>query len=363
MALTKGDILQVLARLRTDDGRPFLAAGLLRDVLVEWHGDRAFVALVVESDWGGREPSPAERDRLAAAVRPLPQVAGVKTVVADREPGPRGPAESRSAREARREAALRRPQLPPPRLPAGTRIVAVASGKGGVGKSTVSVNLAVSLRRLGLRTALVDCDVYGFSVPMLIGLEEAPRVEERRIVPPRAEGVEVMSMDFLVRDNSAVVWRGPMLGKALRQFVEDVRWSDPEVMVLDLPPGTGDVALDVVTFFPDGAEVLVTTPDPFAARVAERAGRMAMEAGHRLVGVVENMSYARCPGCGREMRLLGKGGGDAVAHALGSRVLARIPFLPREDGGRHGLVDPGSEAGRAYRHLAEQVAEAVLART
>ncbi|MBX5476425.1 MAG: Mrp/NBP35 family ATP-binding protein [Clostridia bacterium] len=363
---TKPDVLQALAALRTDDGRNLLASGHVQDVLIEWHGDAAHVAVVVDAEWDGRPPSEDELGRIRGAVSCLPGVASVKTIPrslpgdahgdGSTPAGPSGAAgQAPDAAAARRRAAAMRPMEPPPRVPPGARLIAVASGKGGVGKSTVSVNLAVALARRGLRTAIVDCDVYGFSVPMLIGLEEAPRIQDRKIVPPRAHGVQVMSMDFFVADNRAVVWRGPMLGKTLRQFMQDVLWDDPEVMVLDLPPGTGDVALDVLNFFPKAGQIVVTTPDPFAARVAERAGRMALEAGHAVLGVVENMSYSTCEGCGRRSHPFGRGGGDAVAAALGVEVLARIPFAETRDGRWDALYPEDSEAGRAYADLALRV--------
>ncbi|MBX6378925.1 MAG: P-loop NTPase, partial [Clostridia bacterium] len=240
-------------------------------------------------------------------------------------------------------------------VPEGARLVAVASGKGGVGKSTVAANLAVALARRGTRVAILDCDVYGFSVPDLLGVEEPAALRDRRLVPPRAHGVQVMSMEFFVPGNRPVVWRGPMLGTALRQLMGDTLWDEPQVMVLDLPPGTGDVALDVHEFFPDAAEIIVTTPDPFAARVAERAGTMALETGHVVLGVVENLAYLTCEGCGRRLHPFGRGGGDAVAAALGVPVLARIPHFPPGAGRTDGLCPPETEAGRAYDQLARGV--------
>ncbi|MBT9259883.1 MAG: Mrp/NBP35 family ATP-binding protein [Clostridiales bacterium] len=349
--MQKTDVLQVLAGLRLASGKSLLASGRVQDVLLEHHGEQVHVAVVV-----GEGLEASEEDQVKEAVGRLPGVATVKVVVRPIATTGRPMAKPRLLSGEGGGGVLQRgfrPQPPPPRVPPGTAMLAVASGKGGVGKSTVAVNLAVALSRLGVRTAILDADVYGFGVPMLIGLEEGPRLKDGKIVPPRAHGVEVMSMDFFVRDNQAVIWRGPMLGKTLRQFVEDVLWDDPEVMILDLPPGTGDVALDVVQFFPQAAQLLVTTPDPYAARVAERAGRMALEQGVAVKGVVENMAYLRCGETGEIIYPFGRGGGDAAAHALGVEVLARIPWEVKDGRLMGNVVDPKSEAGRLYRRLAE----------
>ncbi|MDI3270479.1 MAG: Mrp/NBP35 family ATP-binding protein [Bacillota bacterium] len=357
VSLQKSDVLQVLAGLRLLGGKSLLASGQVRDVLLERHGDRVHVAVLV----GQALPDDVE-GQVKEAVGRLAAVATVKVVVSSEERRDRPMAAPRLGTATGEKAGgppgprvSFRPQPPLPKAPPGAAMIAVASGKGGVGKSTVAVNLAVALARLGLRTAILDADVYGFGVPMLVGLEEGPRLQDRKIIPPRAHGVQVMSMDFFVRDNRAVVWRGPMLGKTLRQFVEDVLWDDPEVMVLDLPPGTGDVALDVVQFFPQAAQLLVTTPDPYAARVAERAGRMALEQGVALRGVVENMAYLRCGEAGEVIYPFGRGGGDAAAHALGVDVLARIPWELKERNLRGNVAHPASEVGKIYRQLAEEL--------
>ncbi|MBX5465687.1 MAG: P-loop NTPase [Clostridia bacterium] len=346
--MERNEALRALAGLKADGVDP-LAEGYIQDVLIERHADGDRVAVLVDEVWQGRRPSGEALEAIRRRLEGRPGVAGVRVVPRSRELAER-------ARQAARPAAR-----PRPRVPAGAKLLAVASGKGGVGKSTVSVNLAVALARRGVRTALLDCDIYGFSVPSLMGLGGSPEVREGRIVPLEAHGVQVVSMDFFVRQNQPVIWRGPMLGNALRQLMGESLWSEPRVMILDLPPGTGDVALDVHEFFPGAAELVVTTPDPLAARVAERAGAMAQATGHPLLGVVENLSYMLCEACGAESHPFGHGGGEAVAAALGSRLLARIPFQPAGEGRQDGLFAETTPAGRAYTALAGRVEEALEA--
>lgn len=183
----------------------------------------------------------------------------------------------------------------------GVNFIAIASGKGGVGKSTVTVNLAVALARKGKRVGLIDADIYGFSIPDMMGIEEGPVVDEGTIIPVERFGVKVMSMGFFIRENSPVIWRGPMLGKMLRQFFADVGWGELDYLLLDLPPGTGDVALDVHQMLPHSKEIIVTTPHATAAFVAARAGSMALQTEHEILGVIENMAYYECSSCGKRI--------------------------------------------------------------
>jgi ATP-binding protein involved in chromosome partitioning len=232
------------------------------------------------------------------------------------------------------QAAGARPAAPAP-APAGSpllspqakaQFIAVASGKGGVGKSTVTVNLAVALARLGKRVGIIDADIYGFSIPDMMGIEERPELQDNLIKPIERHGVKVISMGFFVQDNSPVIWRGPMLGKMLRNFFSEVDWGDIDVMLLDLPPGTGDVALDVHSMLPASKEIIVTTPHPTAAFVAARAGAMARQTNHDIIGVVENMAYFECRKCGEKEYLYGRGGGGKLAEELQTELLAQIPL-------------------------------------
>lgn len=204
--------------------------------------------------------------------------------------------------------------------------LAIASGKGGVGKSTVSVNLAVSLARLGKKVGLIDADIYGFSIPDMMGITERPIVRGEKIIPVERFGVKVISMGFFVEDNSPVIWRGPMLGKMLKNFFDEVEWGELDYLLLDLPPGTGDVALDVHTMLPTSKEIIVTTPHPTAAFVAARAGTMAVRTNHEVVGVIENMSYFESKTTGEKEYIFGKGGGQKLAEELQTDLLGQLPL-------------------------------------
>jgi ATP-binding protein involved in chromosome partitioning len=207
-----------------------------------------------------------------------------------------------------------------------TRVYAVASGKGGVGKSSVTVNLAVALAESGLRVGVVDADVYGFSVPRMLGVQHRPTQVDDMILPPLSYDVKVISIGMFVPGNQPVVWRGPMLHRALQQFLGDVFWGDLDVLLLDLPPGTGDIAISVAQLIP-GAEILVvTTPQKAAAEVAERAGSIALQTHQRIVGVIENMSWLELPD-GSRQEIFGSGGGKAVAESLSRSVGAEVPLL------------------------------------
>ncbi|MGG5254646.1 P-loop NTPase [Neobacillus sp. SM06] len=207
-----------------------------------------------------------------------------------------------------------------------TTFIAIASGKGGVGKSTVSVNLAVSLARLGKKVGLIDADIYGFSVPDMMGITKRPVVRGEKIIPVERYGVQVISMGFFVEDNAPIIWRGPMLGKMLNSFFREVEWEELDYLLLDLPPGTGDVALDVHTMLPSCKEIIVTTPHATAAFVAARAGAMALRTEHEILGVIENMSYFESKVTGEKEYVFGKGGGEKLAEELNTQVLGQLPL-------------------------------------
>ncbi|MFB5763428.1 Mrp/NBP35 family ATP-binding protein [Paenibacillus medicaginis] len=241
----------------------------------------------------------------------------------------------------------------------GVRFIAIASGKGGVGKSTVTVNLAAALARNGKRVAVIDADIYGFSVPDMMGIEEFPVVEDGIIEPVERFGVKVMSMGFFVRENNPVIWRGPMLGRMLRQFFSDVDWGRPEYMLLDLPPGTGDIALDVHQMIPHSKEIIVTTPHATAAYVAARAGAMAVQTNHEVLGVVENMAYYQS-GTGEKDYVFGRGGGALLAETLHVPLLAQIPLgapdnHPSEPDFSPSVYKADTEIGQLYDQIAKHV--------
>ena len=207
-----------------------------------------------------------------------------------------------------------------------TRVYCVASGKGGVGKSSVTVNLAVAMARRGLSVGVVDADIYGHSVSRMLGADGKPTQVDKMIMPPQAHGVKVISIGMFTPGNTPVVWRGPMLHRALQQFLADVFWGDLDVLLLDLPPGTGDVALSTAQLIPNAEILVVTTPQQAAAEVAERAGAIAMQTRQRLAGVVENMSWMELPD-GQRMEVFGSGGGQIVADSLSRSVGAEVPLL------------------------------------
>ncbi|MFS0820933.1 P-loop NTPase [Bacillus sp. 1P02SD] len=243
-----------------------------------------------------------------------------------------------------------------------TTFIAVASGKGGVGKSTVSVNLAVSLARLGKKVGIIDADIYGFSVPDMMGITKRPAVRGEKIIPVERKGVKVISMGFFVEDNSPVIWRGPMLGKMLNNFFNEVEWGDLDYLVLDLPPGTGDVALDVHTMLPHCKEIIVTTPHPTAAFVAARAGAMALRTEHEILGVIENMSYFESKVTGEKEYVFGKGGGEKLAEELQTSLLGKIPLGQpdwNDDDFAPSVYDEDHPTGRIYNEIAKRVIDAI----
>jgi ATP-binding protein involved in chromosome partitioning len=241
-----------------------------------------------------------------------------------------------------------------------TRVLLIASGKGGVGKSSVTTNLAVALAARGKDVAVVDADVWGFSIPRMLGVERPPVVIDSLLVPPTgAAGVRCISMGFFAEEDQPVIWRGPMLHKALEQFLTDVFWDDPDFLLVDLPPGTGDISISLAQFLPRAEVYLVTTPQPAAQRVAQRAGFMAQKVNLVVKGVIENMSWFTGDD-GRRYELFGSGGGQALAERLGAPLLGQIPLVPLlREGGDAGrpvtVVDPDGEASRAFAAIAEQI--------
>ena len=240
-----------------------------------------------------------------------------------------------------------------------TRVLLIASGKGGVGKSSVSTNLSVALAARGRSVALVDADVWGFSIPRMLGISHPPQIIDSMLVPPEAHGVRCISMGFFAEEDQAVIWRGPMLHKALEQFLTDVFWDDPDYLVIDLPPGTGDISISIAQFLPRAEVLVVTTPQPAAQRVAQRAAAMAEKVNLDVRGVIENMSWFTGDD-GVRYEIFGAGGGQELADRLEVPLVGQIPLLQdlREgsDGGRPvAAADPEGEAGRAFAAIAEEV--------
>lgn len=248
-----------------------------------------------------------------------------------------------------------------------TRIYAVTSGKGGVGKSSMTANLAMALTQKGLKVGVLDADIYGFSIPRMLGVEESPTVIDGMIMPPQAGGIKVISIGMFVEEGQAVVWRGPMLHRALQQFLADVYWGDLDVLLLDLPPGTGDVAISISQLLPRAEILVITTPQVAAAEVAQRAGAIAAQTEQRVVGVVENMSYLE-QADGSRMELFGTGGGENVSQSLTEQLgyevplLAKVPLqLELRQGADVGVpvvaTHPDSGAAQAIGEVAAKIAK------
>jgi ATP-binding protein involved in chromosome partitioning len=249
----------------------------------------------------------------------------------------------------------------------GSRVIAISSGKGGVGKSSLSTNLAVTLARRGRRVALIDADVYGFSIPRMIGLTRRPVIVDELLIPPRAHDVSVISVALFASDEQTpIIWRGPMLHKALQQFVTDVYWGDPEIVIIDMPPGTGDVALTMAQILPLSEVVVVTTPQPAAQKVAQRAAYMARKVNLAVSGVIENMSWFTAND-GERYELFGAGGGDMLAQQLEVPLLGQVPLVPAlREGSDTGqpivLSEPDGEAAAAIGAVADALVAATVRR-
>jgi ATP-binding protein involved in chromosome partitioning len=248
-----------------------------------------------------------------------------------------------------------------------TKVYAVASGKGGVGKSSVTVNLAVAMAAAGKKVGLLDADIYGHSVPRMLGVTGHPTQVEQMIMPPSAHGVSAISSGMMKRGNEPLPMRGPILHRLLEQFLADVWWGDLDVLLMDLPPGTGDIAISSAHLIPGSELIVVTTPQVAAAEVAERAGSLAQKLHQRVVGVIENMSYLPCPHCGERVEVFGSGGGDVVAGTLSRMIGAPVPLLGQvpidvrlREAGDQGtplvLADPDSPAAKELRKIAESLA-------
>ncbi|MGE5765070.1 MAG: Mrp/NBP35 family ATP-binding protein [Mycobacterium leprae] len=305
------------------------------------------------------------RDRITRdvtdAVERVPGVTGVAVeldVMSD---------EQRRALSTRLRGGEAEREIPFARPGSLTRVYAVASGKGGVGKSSVTVNLAAALAARGRSVGVLDADIYGHSVPRMLGVDGRPVAVDNMIMPPTAYGVRVISIGMFTAGNTPVVWRGPMLHRALQQFLADVYWGDLDVLLMDLPPGTGDVAISVAQLVPSAEILVVTTPQQAAAEVAERAGTVALQTHQQIVGVIENMSWLPCPHCGERVDVFGSGGGAEVAAALTRTIGAPVPLLGQvpldvrlRAGGDMGrplvLDDPTSPAAAALLDVADRLA-------
>jgi ATP-binding protein involved in chromosome partitioning len=327
-------------------GRPVMELDMVRDVTIEGGNVGVTIALTVPG-CPLRASFEEQVDRALAPVEGVESVALSFDVMSPDE---------KAALTARLRGGVAE-RTPGISVDAKTRVIAVASGKGGVGKSTLTANLAAAFSTLGHRTGVLDADVYGFSIPTMLGIQQRPVTVDKMIVPPVRGDLKVMSIGFFLDENTPIMWRGPMLHRALEQFLSDVHWGELDTLVVDMPPGTGDVAISLGQLLPRAEAVVVTTPHRAAQQVAVRAAQMARKTNMRLLGVVENMSHL----VGSGEALFGSGGGETLAAEVDAPLLGRIPFDPRlgalaDEGEPMVLAEPDAEASLAIIALADAVA-------
>jgi ATP-binding protein involved in chromosome partitioning len=337
----------ILSALRVvvdpDLRRDIVSLGFVKDVAVS--GDR--VSFTIELTTPACPVKEQMRAQASAAVGALPGVGGVDVQLT---------AKVRSASA---------PETGRPPLPGAKNVIAVGAGKGGVGKTTVAVNLALSLARCGSRVGILDGDIYGPNVPIMMGLRtQLTTNEERRIVPAEKHGIQVISIGFMTKDDDAIIWRGPMLHGAIQQFFREVAWKDLDYLIIDMPPGTGDVALSLSQTVPVVGAVVVTTPQQVSLADTRRAIKMYQKLNIPTIGLVENMSYYACENCHHEADIFGHGGGEALASEMRVPFLGRLPvYQPIREGSDVGVPlvvsEPGSAAARAFLTVAERTAAQV----
>jgi ATP-binding protein involved in chromosome partitioning len=338
---------QVLDALRTvqdpDLHRDIVTLGFVKNLRL----DGGSVAFTIELTTPACPVKDRMRDQAHAAVSRLAGVSDVQVTMT---------ASVRSAKPMDARAPI----------PGVRNIIAVGAGKGGVGKTTVAVNLAIALTKLGSRVGMIDGDVYGPNVPIMLGVSGAQLVadEDQKIIPPERYGIKVVSMGFLATDDSAVIWRGPMLHSVIKQFFQDVRWGELDYLVIDMPPGTGDVALSLSQTVPVAGAIAVTTPQEVSLADTRRAVRMYQKLDIPVLGLIENMSHFICPHCQHESDIFGRGGGEETARQMAIPFLGRIPiYEPIRRGSDTGqpvvLSEPESPAAQAFVRAAEQAAAQV----
>jgi len=364
MPITTDAVIEALRPVEDPElHRSIVELGMVRDVVVDGGAVTVGVALTV----AGCPLRNEIQRRVTEAVSGLDGVESVGcdfTVMTDEERAALrqrlhgDPAATAGSRPAHGHAEGRAIPFADPA--SRTRVLLIASGKGGVGKSSVTTNLAVALARRGDSVAVVDADVWGFSIPRMLGVDRPPVVIDQMLIPPEVHGVRCISMGFFVQEDQPVIWRGPMLHKALEQFLTDVYWDEPDLLLVDLPPGTGDIAISLAQFLPRAEVYVVTTPQPAAQRVAQRVAFMAEKVNLEVKGVIENMSWFTADD-GTRYELFGAGGGRELAERLEVPLLGQVPLVPllREgaDAGRPIVVtEPDGEAARAFAAIAERIA-------
>jgi ATP-binding protein involved in chromosome partitioning len=354
MALTKEQVLDSLARVASPDGTPLPQTGTLSDVVVS--DGKVFFSVAVDS--GAVQQWEPVRKRAEDAVRAL---AGVKSVMVALTAERKGGAAPRPAQAAAARARAAQAGEPAPGIPGVEAIIAVASGKGGVGKSTTAVNLALGLRDLGLKVGVLDADIYGPSMPKLLAIRERPQtVGGTRLKPIQRYGLTVMSIGFLIEEETPMIWRGPMVMSAITQMLREVEWGALDVMVVDMPPGTGDAQLTMAQQVPLRGAVIVSTPQDLALIDARRGVAMFKRVNVPVLGVVENMSYFLCPSCGERSDIFGHGGAREEAARLGVPFLGEVPLhmdiREKSDAGLPVVAtEPDGAHAAIYRAIAARV--------
>lgn len=343
MAVEQAAVLDALKVVRDPDlNRDIVSLGFIKDLTID--GGR--VSFTIELTTPACPVKEQMRAQARAAVMQVPGVSVVDVQMTAR------------VREAVGGDGPRQP------LPGVKNVIAVGAGKGGVGKTTLAVNLAIALAKCGGRVGIIDGDIYGPNVPIMLGMKEQLVTDGEKIVPARKYGLQVISMAFLTADDAPIVWRGPMLHGALQQFFREVRWAELDYLIVDMPPGTGDVALSLSQTVPVAGAIVVTTPQVVSLSDSRRAVAMYKKLNIPTLGVIENMSYFACPSCHHESDIFGHGGGEKMAGELGVPFLGRVPiYQPIREGGDHGVPlmvsEPDSPASRAFMAAAERTAAQV----
>jgi ATP-binding protein involved in chromosome partitioning len=336
-------VLDALRSVKDPDlHRDIVSLGFVKDLVIR--GGQ--VAFTIELTTPACPVKDAMREQARAAVLQVPGVSTVEVTM------------TAAVRVARNTESAQAP------IPGVKNIIAVGAGKGGVGKTTVAVNLAASLSRLGSRVGIVDGDIYGPNVPIMLGVHGQLMAEGDKILPAEKYGLKVVSMGFLTNDDAPVIWRGPMLHSVIKQFFHEVHWGELDYLVIDMPPGTGDVALSLSQTVPVAGAIVVTTPQEVSLSDSRKAVRMYQKLNIPVLGLVENMSYFVCPNCEHVSDIFGRGGGERTAEAMEIPFLGRVPiYEPIRRGGDEGhplvIEEPDSPAARAFQQVAEQTAAQV----
>ncbi len=343
MQVEQPQVLEALKVVRDPDlNRDIVSLGFIKDLTID--GDR--VAFTIELTTPACPVKDQMRDQARAAVLQLPGIRSVDVQM------------SAKVREAVGGEGGRQP------LPGVKNIIAVGAGKGGVGKTTVAVNLAIALAKCGGKVGIIDADIYGPNVPIMLGMKTQLATDGQKIIPAEKFGLKVISMGFLTTDDAPIIWRGPMLHGALQQFFREVRWDNLDYLIIDLPPGTGDVSLSLSQTVPVAGAIVVTTPQQVSLADSRRAVAMYKKLNIPPLGVIENMSYFVCPNCSHEADIFGHGGGEAMAGDLGVPFIGRVPiYQPIREGSDAGvplmISEPDSPAARAFMQAAERTAAQV----